>query len=220
MPELRVVALLKKMPEFTLAADFKIASGERAVLIGKSGSGKTTLLRILAGLETSEGSVFLGDEEISAFSPQKRGVGMIFQDHALFPALSVLENAVFGLKMRGMAHLPAREEGLKWLEKVGLKSRADSQVARLSGGEAQRVAFVRALIWKPRLLLLDEPFSALDADLRDALRSELLELHRLCPVPLLLVSHDAQDVAKIATCKLVLKQDSAGRVRTIERASS
>ena len=142
---------------------------------------------------------------------------MIFQDAGMFPALDVLGNATFGLRMRGMAKAEREGEGLRWLERVGLASLARSPVDKLSGGERQRVAFVRAVIWKPRLLLLDEPFSALDAGLRDALRSELLELHRLCPAPLLLVSHDERDAAALATQTLTLELRDGGATREVKQ---
>lgn len=217
---LKVSGLKRGLGEFTLEAEFEIASGERAVLVGKSGSGKTTLLRILAGLESlgpGQGQLFLGAQEITQLPTEKRNVGLVFQEGALFPSLDVLGNVIFGLKTHGVTSSAAQALGLEWLERVGLKSKAHSAVAQLSGGEAQRVAFVRALIWKPRFLLLDEPFSALDSELREVLRSELLELHRLWPVPLLLVSHDAQDLERIATVKLELRQTQNGAVRSVLR---
>lgn len=217
---LKLSKVRKDVGEFVLEADFELAAGERAVLVGKSGSGKTTLLRIIAGLESLDaggGQVFLGSKEITHLPVENRDVGMVFQDSALFPSLSVLGNAMFGLKTHGVSSSEAEARGLEWLERVDLKKLAHVSVSRLSGGEAQRVAFVRALIWKPKLLLLDEPFSALDSELRDVLRSELLELHRLWPVPLLLVSHDSKDSESIATVKLELRQNQNGTVRSVFR---
>jgi putative spermidine/putrescine transport system ATP-binding protein len=224
LENLKVSKIRKNLGEFILEADFEIAAGERAALIGRSGSGKTTLLRLIAGLEGLDpqgGQIFLGSRDISQTPIESRNVGMIFQDSALFPSLSVLGNVIFGLKTHGVSREEAETLGLQWLEKVDLKSKAQSSVSKLSGGEAQRVAFVRALIWKPQLLLLDEPFSALDSELREVLRSELLELHRLWPVPLLLVSHDSQDFDRIAQVKLELRekpgQNQNGSVRSVLR---
>jgi len=218
---LKVAALRKRIEDFTLDADFELAVGERAALVGRSGSGKTSLLRILAGLEAPDsGTVHLGDENITFLSPQRRGVGIIFQEQALFPALNVLDNVTFGFRMRGMQGIGRDEyetEAMLWLERVGMKKFARSAVGNLSGGERQRIAFIRALIWKPRLMLLDEPFSALDRELRTNLCNELVELHRLWPVPMLLVTHDELDVAAVATSRLHLCV--AGDVHLIRRSS-
>jgi ABC-type Fe3+/spermidine/putrescine transport system ATPase subunit len=207
--ELRLESLRKQIEDFTLRADFSLAEGERAALVGKSGMGKTTLLRLIAGLESPDaGKVFLGGEDVTSWEPQKRRIGFVFQEAALFPSLSVLGNAIFGLLQHGVARAQAEKLGMEWLSKVGLAARAQSSIAHLSGGEAQRVAFVRALIWKPQLILLDEPFSALDSELRQEVRSELLRLHQEWPVPLLLVSHDAQDLEAIANVRLELRAAS------------
>ncbi len=188
---------------FELRADFTIAPGSRAVLQAASGSGKTTLLRALAGLERPRsGRIWLGEESIETLAPEKREIGFVFQDQALFPHLTVLENAIYGLKVRGVAKSEAETQGKAWLSKVGLLTLAGARADRLSGGERQRVALVRALVWKPKLLLLDEPFSALDPELRVQLRQELLVLLRDWPVPMLLVSHDRADAEALATLRL------------------
>ncbi len=193
-------AIKKNMGSFTLLAHFEIARGERVALTGRSGSGKTTLLRIIVGLESpDEGVITLEGKDITGLPPEKREIGVVFQDLALFPSMSVLENAAFGLKMRGIPREEREAIALEWLEKVELKSHARESVTKLSGGEKQRVAFVRALVWKPKCLLLDEPFSALDPALRSSVRKELMALHALWPVPLLLVTHDVQDVEAIAS---------------------
>lgn len=205
--DLKVQSLVKQMSEFRLEANFCVRTGERVVLWGKSGGGKTTLLRILAGLEPmiphlDRGQIFLGCRELTQEPPQKREVGYLFQQPSLFEELSVLENITFGLRMRGVARSERDAQGVEWLKKVDLHSKVHSSVERLSGGEKQRVAFIRAMIWKPQLLLLDEPFSALDPKMRARLRNELVELHRLWPVPLLFVTHDESDVAELATREL------------------
>jgi ABC-type sulfate/molybdate transport systems ATPase subunit len=217
--ELRLENLRKRIEDFVLTADFSLKEGERTALIGKSGIGKTTLLRLIAGLETLDsGRVFLGDQDVTDWIPQKRRIGFVFQEAALFPSLDVLGNAIFGLLQHGCSRTEAEKQGLEWLEKVGLSQRAHSSISHLSGGEAQRVAFVRALIWKPQLILLDEPFSALDAELRQELRLQLLRLHEQWPVPMLLVSHDAQDLEQIANVRLELRAVAGGPERAVIRS--
>lgn len=213
MSKLSVSGLRKKLGDFTLSADFEVQAGERMALLGRSGSGKTTLLRIIAGLDQAdEGQISLGGNDLSRVSPERREIGFVFQDSALFPTLSVLENAAFALRMRGMSASDRRVKVMPWLKKLGLAELADSSVAGLSGGERQRIAFVRATVWEPKLILMDEPFSALDMELRKTLRNELISLHQLCPVPLLLVTHDEADVQAVATARLKL-QESADRAQ-------
>lgn len=199
---------------FVLEANFAVASGERAAIVGPSGSGKTTLLRMIAGLDpVDQGEIHLAGQEISRLPAEKREIGFVFQEPVLFPSLNVLENADFGLRMRGVPREEREARVLPWLERVDLKSRAHSSVERLSGGERQRVAFVRALVWKPKLLLLDEPLSALDSHLRGALQRELLALHQLWPVPMLLVTHDSAEVETLATSRVEYRSEQGGQRR-------
>jgi putative spermidine/putrescine transport system ATP-binding protein len=173
-------------------------------------------LRLLAGLDTlggptDSGRIWLDRNEITQAPVERRQIGFVFQDPALFESMSVLENAAFGLRMRGAGKSERRSAVLPWLAKVGLDARADDGVEWLSGGERQRLALVRALCWKPRLVLLDEPFSALDRELRQALRADLLALHREWPVPWVLVSHDREDVESLATSERKIIGRDAGR---------
>ncbi len=220
---LQVEDLILDLADFTLGANFFVQPGERVVLWGPSGSGKTTLLRAIAGLETSglnkSGKILLGQKDLTRLSPQARKIGFVFQDQILFPHLNVLENAAFGLKMRGVSQVQRQAEACSWLDRVGLKQRVHASVGQLSVGERQRVAFVRALIWKPELLLLDEPFSALDPGLRASMRSELLDLHRLSQAPMVLVTHDQADVEAIAQVKIELKVGNDPRERWVRRES-
>jgi ABC-type sugar transport system ATPase subunit len=220
-PVLKVENLCIELADFTLHADFFVQAGERVVLWGPSGSGKSTLLRVIAGLEIAglkkSGTLFMGEKNLTRLPPQARDIGFVFQDQVLFPNLSVLDNAAFGLKMRGVGREKREDEARSWLGRVGLGPRADASVEQLSVGERQRVAFIRALIWKPRLILLDEPFSALDPGLRASMRSELLELHRLSQAPLILVTHDQVDVESIGQCKIELQLKSDSRERWVRR---
>jgi ABC-type Fe3+/spermidine/putrescine transport system ATPase subunit len=197
---LEVRGLRHEIGLIRLEADFSLGRADRLVIRASSGAGKSTLLRLIAGLEPlDQGSLRLDGREITSVATPFRNIGMIFQETALFESLSVLENAAFGLRMRGATRRSRREQAMPWLKRVGLADRADDPVGPLSGGEKQRVAFVRALIWKPRLLLLDEPFSALDTELRLGLRRELLELLKGTPVPTILVTHDREDAEMLAT---------------------
>jgi ABC-type Fe3+/spermidine/putrescine transport system ATPase subunit len=213
--------LHKRFGGFIINAGFEIPAGERALISGPSGSGKSTLLRVIAGLEpltsNDHGQIWLDGMNITTLAPQERKIGFIFQDSALFPSMNVFENVSFGLKMLGFSLDQTTSLVDEWLERVDLKSKKFSGVTTLSGGEKQRVAFIRALIWKPKLLLLDEPFSALDGPLREVLRRELMELHRLWPVPLLMVTHDQQDIETIATLRFYLSPDKNGPIRILRR---
>lgn len=186
--------------DFTVEADFKIAPGERVALFAPSGSGKTTLLRWLAGFESqATGALFLGEHSLAQLPPEKREFGVVFQDYALFPHWTTLENVAFGLEMRGASRSERERAALAFLQKLHIAHRAKTLAGLLSGGEKQRVALARALVWKPQALLLDEPFAALDLAARKKARETVLELLRETPVPLLFVTHDSEDVAKLAT---------------------
>lgn len=194
--------------DFEVAAKFQVSPGERVALLGPSGCGKTSLLRGISGLlaeeiqEQVQGKIFLGENDLLRLTPEKKGIGFVFQDQALFSSMSVLDNISFALRMQGVGAEERRKQVLPWVERVGLQERLHSRVDSLSGGERQRVAFLRAIVWKPQLIFLDEPFSALDSSLRSSLRNLLVELHKKWPAPLLFVTHDEQDVEAIATRKL------------------
>lgn len=220
---LRVQQIRKSWPGFELRADFEVSPGERVAILGRSGSGKTSLLRILAGLEPlgrkATGRIWLGNEDLTELPPEKRQIGVVFQEQALFPALDLVDNATFGLLVRGVGRADRQRQVEPWLQRVGLMAHLRTPVDRLSGGERQRLAWVRALVWKPRLLLLDEPFSALDPELRGSLRRQLLEVHALWPVPLLLVTHDEADAQALATGRIAVVEESGGITRAFSRES-
>lgn len=210
----RVEGLRKKMPGFTLETSFEIGPHDRLGIVGASGSGKTTLLRVLAGLELADsGKVFLDGKDLTRMSVQERRIGFVFQDQALFSGRTIGENLGFGLKMRGVAKGERLRVMNEWLRKLGMEHRADESVDHLSGGERQRVALGRALIVRPELLILDEPFVGLDSALRDSLVDEIIALHQERPIPVLFVSHDENDLQRIATKRLVLDSSSDGNLR-------
>jgi len=190
--------------------DLEVKPGEVVCLLGPSGCGKTTLLRIAAGLETlQEGSVELDGQIIARpgmrhLPPEKRSVGLAFQDSALFPHLSVVENVMFGLKS-----LPSgrrRSRALELLEQLGMASHADVYPHMLSGGQQQRVALARAMAPSPQLMLLDEPFSSLDARLRDQIRDDTLHVLKKVGTATLLVTHDPEEAMFMAD-RIALMRD-------------
>lgn len=187
-----------------------IAEGEFLALLGPSGSGKTTLLRILAGLERpDDGTVFFGGEDFLALSARERRVGMVFQHYALFRHMTVAQNIAFGLSVRPRSQRPSRkaiEERVKdLLRLVQLEGLEKRYPAQLSGGQRQRVALARALAIEPRVLLLDEPFGALDAKVRRELRKWLREVHDKTGVTTIFVTHDQEEALDLADRVAILK---------------
>lgn len=177
----------------------QVAAGQTVALLGASGSGKSTLLKIAAGLEAPEhGSVWFDGQDITAWPPERRGFALMFQDFALFPHLDVQDNVAFGLVEQGLRKAAAREQARHMLAHFGLAGHATARVWTLSGGEQQRVALARALITRPRALLLDEPFSALDATLREQLRSEFRDRITEAGMSALLVTHDEAEARAMA----------------------
>lgn len=174
-------------------------AGRVTALLGPSGSGKTTLLNIIAGLlEPTAGQVLFGGNDVTLLAAEKRRVGLVFQNHALFPHLSAFGNVEFGLKVRGIKPSERRERVMAALRMVELEQLADSRVATLSGGQRQRIALARALVIEPEILLLDEPLSALDVELRKRIREELRSLLAPLRVPTVLVTHDRDDAFVMA----------------------
>lgn len=177
----------------------QVAPGEILALLGPSGSGKSTLLKIAAGLQAPQaGSVWFDGQDITQWPPERRGFALMFQDFALFPHLNVLDNVAFGLIEQRQHKTAARARAFEMLSRFGLAEQASHRVWNLSGGEQQRVALARALITEPRALLLDEPFSALDADLRVALRDEFRQRIEAAGMATLLVTHDAAEARAMA----------------------
>lgn len=177
----------------------KVQDGEVLALLGPSGCGKTTALRIAAGLQLQDrGQVLLDGQDITAWPPERRKIGMVFQSYALFPHLSVGGNVAYGLRMRGLGRKAAAAKAMSALERVRLSHAFDRRPEHLSGGEQQRVALARALVIEPRVLLLDEPFSNLDAGLRRELRAELAGLRATVRIPMVFVTHDQEEALALA----------------------
>ncbi|MGQ7847258.1 ABC transporter ATP-binding protein [Granulosicoccus sp. 3-233] len=176
-----------------------IASGELICLLGPSGCGKTTLLRIIAGLESaSRGSITLDGEDLMQQAAHQRNFGMVFQSLALFPHLTVEDNITYGLRLRKMPAAARRQRAAELLDMVRLPGVARRSVSMLSGGQRQRVAIARALAIEPRIFLLDEPLSALDAGLRETMQIELRELQQRLGITTIVVTHDQREAMTVA----------------------
>jgi putative spermidine/putrescine transport system ATP-binding protein len=191
--------------------DLAIEAGETLVLLGPSGCGKTTTLRLIAGLEKpdSGGRVSIGEDDVTALPIERRQVGMVFQNYALFPNLSVRGNVGYGLRIQKVETSEARRRVDELLEMTELSAHADKPISELSGGQRQRVALARALAPRPRVLLLDEPLTALDARLRENLRGEMNTLLRELRVTSIYVTHDQSEAMALADRIVVM---SAGQI--------
>jgi putative spermidine/putrescine transport system ATP-binding protein len=191
----------------------EIAPGELVALLGPSGCGKTTALRILAGFEIADsGTVTVDGKDISPVPAAKRDMGMVFQSYSLFPNMSALENVGFGLRMRKMRSAERRRRSHELLDMVGLSPQASQFPHQLSGGQQQRVALARALAIEPRVLLLDEPLSALDAKVRLQLREQIRSLQQRLGITTLFVTHDQEEALSMADRVGVMKEGTLEQV--------
>ncbi len=196
--------------------DLSIADNEFFTLLGPSGCGKTTLLRMIAGFEdVTEGEIRLFGDDIARLEPNHRPVNTVFQHYALFPHMSVIDNVAFGLKMKGVDAATRRDRAGRMLEMVHLSAFADRAPAQLSGGQQQRVALARALAPEPKVLLLDEPLSALDLKLRQAMRVELKQLQEDTGITFIFVTHDQEEALTMSDRIAVM---SEGRVQQVGTA--
>jgi len=200
--------------EMELTVNLDIQEGEFIALAGPSGSGKTTLLRIIAGLEDAKGMLTVGNDiwmnEKTTLPPQKRQIGFVFQDYALFPNMTVLENLLFVNKDRLLAdHL---------LNITGLNELKNRLPSTLSGGQKQRVSLCRAMMNRPKILLMDEPLSALDPQMRTKLQHEILSLHKEFGTTTIMVSHDPSEIYRLATRVVILDRGVVLRDDTPKRA--
>lgn len=219
--DIRVDTVRKEFSHYPALNDvsLEVKSSELIALLGPSGSGKTTLLRLIAGLEMpTAGRIFFGDEDASSKTVQQRNVGFVFQAYALFRNMTVLDNISFGLKVRPRATRPPRAEirrrAMELLDLVQLSGLEKRFPQQLSGGQRQRVALARALAIEPRVLLLDEPFGALDAQVRKELRKWLREIHDRTGHTTVFVTHDQEEALELADRLVVMSQGKIEQVGT------
>lgn len=174
--------------------DLEIEKGELVTLLGPSGCGKSTLLRCLSGLEdVTDGQIFLDGQEITTLEPRKREIGMVFQQYSLFPNMTVTQNIAFGMKLKKKPEAEIREKVKNILEIVGLSEQANRYPSQLSGGQQQRAALARAIVTEPKVLLLDEPLSAIDALLRRSLQTEIRRIQQELNITAVFVTHDQNE---------------------------
>lgn len=178
---------------------FQLEKGELVSFLGPSGCGKTTLLNIIGGfIKNDSGSIYLEDKDITEYPPEKREIVTVFQNYALFPHMNVVENVKYGLKYRGYNKEEQIKLAKEYLKIVGLEGYEKNSVGELSGGQQQRVALARALVLQPKILLLDEPFSNLDAKLKIAMREEIKELQKRLGISMIFVTHDQEEALSIS----------------------
>lgn len=206
---------------FDLELELAVTSGRTLALLGPNGAGKSTALGALAGIVDSTGSILLNGRAIDGFATADRRVGYVFQDYLLFPHLTVLENVAFGPRARGIPRATARTGAREWLDRLGIGELAARRPPQLSGGQAQRVALARALAGEPELLLLDEPLAALDAEVREEVRIELVRHVRAWGGLTIVVTHSLEDVTVLADDVVVIERGRAtqrGTVRELVRS--
>ncbi|MFC1713253.1 ABC transporter ATP-binding protein [Candidatus Poribacteria bacterium] len=207
--EVRIEHLSKKFGELYAVKDVSlhIRKGDFYTFLGPSGCGKTTLLRMIAGFTIpEEGDIYFGDERVNNTPPWERNVGMVFQSYALWPHMTVFDNIAFGLRERKVPKLSLREKVYAALKMVNLEGMESRRPSQLSGGQQQRVALARTLVIEPRLLLLDEPLSNLDAKLRVQMRNELLRIQRELGITTIYVTHDQEEALAISTQIAVMSE--------------
>jgi len=212
-----VVEVTKNFGDFVALDDVSVAipEGSLTALLGPSGSGKSTLLRVIAGLEEPDGGqVLLGDDDVTHQPARARGIGMVFQHYAAFKHMTVWENVAFGLKVRKRPKPEIENRVHELLELVQLEGLAKRYPAQLSGGQRQRMALARALAVDPEVLLLDEPFGALDARVRKELRAWLRRLHDEVHVTTIIVTHDQEEAMEVAGQIVVINQGRVEQVGT------
>ena len=193
--------------------DMKVEKGEFISFLGPSGCGKTTVLRMVAGFETpSAGSVRIGGQDVTRLRPNQRQIGMVFQSYALFPNLTVADNVGFGLKVAGTPRAERAARVQEMLDLIGLPDLGSRYPWQLSGGQQQRVALARALAPRPRVLLLDEPLSALDAKIRVSLRNQIREIQQQLGITTIFVTHDQEEALSISDRVVVMHRGVADQI--------
>jgi putative spermidine/putrescine transport system ATP-binding protein len=215
MSDIRLEGVTKRYGPVAAAdnVDLAVAQGEFVTILGPSGSGKTTLLSLIAGLNRpTSGRIFIGGRDVTEATAQERNIGLVFQSYALFPHMTVLENVLFPLGVRKITGAAARSQALEALKLVRLDGLEGRRPSQLSGGQQQRVALARAIVFKPDILLLDEPLGALDRKLREELQVELKQLQRTLGVTTILVTHDQEEALSLSDRIMVLNHGKTQQV--------
>ncbi|XWN30414.1 MAG: ABC transporter ATP-binding protein [Devosia sp.] len=219
MSELRLQNVTKAYGETVAVKDVSltVGQGELVALLGPSGCGKTTTLRMVAGfVRASEGTIRIGDHDVTHVPPHKRNTGMVFQGYALFPHMKVAENVAFGLQMRKVSKSEAERRVAEALRLVRLEGYGERYPRQLSGGQQQRVALARALVVEPEVFLLDEPLSNLDAKLRHEVRLEIRQLQRALGLTTVFVTHDQEEALTVADRLVVMSEGVVEQIGTPE----
>ena len=217
MVDLKIENLTKKYGETTVLDNFSIniKSGELMVLLGPSGCGKTTAIRCIAGLtDPTNGQIYLGNKKVNELSPKDRDVAMVFQNYALYPHMSIHDNIAFPLKMRKKSKSHIHEKVIKMAELLGIKDLLERKPKELSGGQMQRVALGRALVREPKLFLMDEPLSNLDAKLRTHMRTEIKKLQKKIGITTLYITHDQVEAMSLADRIAIMKNGNIQQIGT------
>lgn len=217
MPLIRIQGLSKSFGTVKAVAgiSLEIESGEFITLLGPSGSGKTTVLRMIAGFEDpDDGVITLGDEEITHLPPFDRDVNTVFQDYALFPHMTIQENVEYGLRTRKVPKEERARQALEAIASVKLSHVADRLPHQLSGGQRQRIALARALVLRPKVLLLDEPLGALDRQLREEMQIELKRIQREAGITFIFVTHDQEEAMRMSDRIVVFNEGRIEQVGT------
>ena len=217
--DIRLIDCAKTFPDGTRALEpltLQIEAGETVVLLGPSGCGKTTTLRIIAGLESPDpgGKVMFGDDDVTGLPIERRNVGMVFQSYALFPNMNVAQNIAYGLTVRKMAEDEKQRRVAEMIDMMQIAELADRRIDQLSGGQRQRVALARAIAVRPRVLLLDEPLTALDALLREHLRVEIDQLLRSLEITAVYVTHDQNEAMALGDKIVVMDKGIVAQTGT------
>lgn len=215
LPAVRLVGLHKRFGDVTAVngVDLEIADGEFFSMLGPSGSGKTTVLRMVAGFEIpTSGKIFLGERDVTRDAPFERDVNTVFQDYALFPHMTVLENVAYGLMVKKVGKAQRKARALEALDAVRLGGYGERRPSQLSGGQRQRVALARALVNRPKVLLLDEPLGALDLKLRQEMQVELKAIQRDVGITFVFVTHDQEEALTMSDRIAVF---NAGRIEQV-----
>ncbi len=201
MSRVQLSGVVKRFGDFTAlhSLDLDIEEGEFLTLLGPSGCGKTTTLRLIAGFtQPSSGTISLGDHDVTGLAPQHREIGMVFQDYALFPHMTIAENIAFGLRERGVARERIEARVSELLELIRLRDAGGRYPAEVSGGQQQRIAVARAVAYPPRVLLMDEPLGALDLKLREAMQLELRRIQQELSITTVYVTHDQTEAMNMS----------------------